>query len=218
MLTSAMLSRWQMRLSIWPRLDAAAVCTKALWPSRRMVSTMPSAVNGLTNDEAPSAGVAPAGSSRHWSAGMARYCWYIAPPSNATVLPSSACAALDAPAWTTTPAPSLPTGIDSSSRPAIAFIAPSGTRAVSTGSAAVPDWMAVLMSAAPNSKPRSDGLSGAPSIRTNTSSGPNCGSGTLTRESSSSPLRLISERSCRPVVGSVVRMRSPCWMGVRQTL
>ena len=42
-------------LSIWPRLDAAAVCTSAVWPSRRIVSTMPSAVSGLTKHDAPSA-------------------------------------------------------------------------------------------------------------------------------------------------------------------
>ena len=61
MLTSFTPSAMQMRLSIWPRLEAAAVCTSALWPSRRIVSTMPSAVSGLTKQEAPSAGVAPVG-------------------------------------------------------------------------------------------------------------------------------------------------------------
>ena len=52
-----------------------------------------------------------------------RYCAYIAPPIIATVLPISALAASDDPVLITTPAPSLPTGIDSSSRPAIARIA-----------------------------------------------------------------------------------------------
>ena len=41
------------------------MCTNAVWPSRRMVSTMPSDVSGLTKDDAPSAGVAPAGSAKY---------------------------------------------------------------------------------------------------------------------------------------------------------
>ena len=112
MFTRATLSLMQILLSICPRLEAAAVCTSALWPSARMVATMPSAVSGLTNQEAPSAGVVPGGSTRHVTALTQRYCEYMAPPTMATVLPISACAAGDAPAWTTTPAPSLPTGID----------------------------------------------------------------------------------------------------------
>ena len=62
MLTRPMPSLMQILLSIWPRLEAAAVCTSALWPSRRMVSVMPSAVSGLTKQDAPSAAVVPAGS------------------------------------------------------------------------------------------------------------------------------------------------------------
>ena len=194
----------QIRLSIWPRLEAAAVCTSAVWPSRRIVSTMPSAVSGLTKHDAPSAGVVPSGSTRHCAAVMQRYCAYIAPPSSATVLPSSACAAADEPACTTTPAPSLPTGIDSSSRPAMAFIAASGTRAVTTGRSAVPEDLAVLMSAAPNSRPRSDGFIGAASTRTSTSSGSGSGIG---RWPARVPARrcLTSERSCSAVrVSSIV--------------
>src|SRR5690242_16797747 len=112
MLTRSTLSARQILTSICPRFDAAAVCTSALWPSARMVATMPSAVSGLTKQEAPSAGVVPAGSTRHCAALMQRYCEYMAPPSTATVLPISACAAGDEPACTTTPAPSLPTGRD----------------------------------------------------------------------------------------------------------
>src|SRR5438105_3504581 len=74
-----------------------------------MVATMPSAVSGLTKQEAPSAGVVPGGNTRHCTALMQRYCEYIAPPRMATVLPISACAAGDAPAWTTTPAPACRT-------------------------------------------------------------------------------------------------------------
>src|SRR5204863_87467 len=84
------------------------------------VSTIPSAVSGLTKQEAPSAGVVPGGNTRHCTALMQRYCEYMAPPRIATVLPISACAAGDAPACTTTPAPSLPTGNDCSTRPGVA--------------------------------------------------------------------------------------------------
>ena len=55
MLTRPMPSSRQILFSIWPRFEAAAVWTSALWPSRFMVSIMPSAVSGLTNHEAPSA-------------------------------------------------------------------------------------------------------------------------------------------------------------------
>ena len=63
-----------------------------------MVATMPRAVRGLTKQEAPSAGVVPGGKTRHCTALMRRYWEYMAPPTMATVLPSSACAAGDAPA------------------------------------------------------------------------------------------------------------------------
>src|SRR3954447_11163837 len=190
----------QILLSICPRFEAAAVCTKALWPSRRMVSTMPSEVSGLTKHEAPSAGVMPGGSGRTSFARRQRYCAYIAPPIIATVLPSSACAASDDPALMTTPAPSLPTAIDLSSRPAMAFIAPSGTFAVTTAASPVPEALAVDMSAAPTRRPRSEGLIGEASTRTRISSAEGSGIGTLASDNSSSPLFLISERSSSPVL------------------
>src|ERR1700676_4388803 len=152
-----------------------------------MVSVMPSAVKGLTKQEAPSADVMPSGSGKHSATLRQRYCAYMAPPIIATVLPISAFAASDAPVLTTTPAPSLPTGIDSSSRPAIAFIAASGTLAVITGASLVPDALAVDISAAPTRSPRSDGLIGEASTRTTTSSGPGSGGGPLATASSSSP-------------------------------
>src|SRR3981081_2880905 len=151
-----------------------------------MVSVMPSAVSGLTKQEAASAGVTPAGSGRHSATFRQRYCAYIAPPIMATVLPISAFAASDDPVLITTPAPSLPTGIDSSSRAAIAFIAASGTFAVTTGDCFVPEAFAVDISAGPINSPRSDGLIGAPSTRTTTSSGPGSGGGPLARQISSS--------------------------------
>src|SRR5450631_2567304 len=174
-----------------------------------MVSVMPSAVSGLTNQDAPSAAVVPDGNAMTSFALTQRYCAYIAPPIIETVLPISALAASDEPVLMTTPAPSLPTGIDSSSRPAMAFIAASGTLAVITGDSFVPDALAVDISAAPTRRPRSDGLIGEASTRTRTSSGPGSGVGTLKSDISSSPLFLISERSCSPVLVSALMSNLP---------
>src|SRR5664279_2058646 len=127
---------------------------------------------------------------------MQRYCAYIDPPNSATVLSLSAWAASEAPAATTTPAPSLPTAMETPRRPAMARMARSGIRAVTTGRSAVPDTVAVLMSAAPNSRPRSDGLMGEASMRTRTSCGAGCGTVTSTSDTSSSPVDFTSERNC----------------------
>ena len=200
MFTRPMPSSWQILFSIWPRFDAAAVCTSALWPSRFIVSVMPSAVSGLTNHEAPSAAVVPAGRGWQSVAFRSRYCAYIAPPIIDTVLPSSACAASDEPALITVPAPSLPTGIAWSRRAAMKGSACSGTLAVILMAAPLPEALAVLMSAGPSSRPRSDGLIGVASTLTKTWSGPGSGIGTSASDSSSSPLFLIRERSCNPFV------------------
>ena len=86
--------------------------TRPVWPSRRMV--LDHAERGQRIDEA---GGAVARASRRRAAPARRRpsrCGtgaYIAPPRMATVLPISALAA-PAPASTTTPAPSLPTGSD----------------------------------------------------------------------------------------------------------
>ena len=138
MLTRSTRSLMQMRLSIWPRLDAAAVCTSALWPSRRIVSTMPSAVSGLTKHDAPSAGVVPGGSTRHCSALTRSVLRVHGAAEHGHRLAEQRLRGGDAPASITTPAPSLPTGSDWPSRPAIAFIARSGTRAVTTVRAPLP--------------------------------------------------------------------------------
>ncbi len=109
-----------------------------------------------------------------------------------------ACAAAELPAATTVPAPSLPTGRDCPSRPAMALMARSGTDAVTTGNSAVPEYLAVDMSAAPKSSPMSDGLMGVACTRNTISSAAGSGVGVLTKESSSShwaPVCLISERS-----------------------
>ena len=218
-LTRSTPSLRQILLSIWPRLEAAAVCTSALWPSRRMVSTMPSDVSGLTKHDAPSAGVMPAGSTRQSPALSVRYCANIAPPMIATVLPIRAFAASDDPVLITTPAPSLPTGRDSSSRPAIMRIAASGTFAVMTGASLVPDALAEVISAAPTRRARSDGLIGAASTRTKTWSAEGSAIGTLASDISSSPLFLISERSSSPVlpsevIGILPVSAAPNWPGV----
>jgi hypothetical protein len=90
-------------------IDAAAVWTSAVWPSRCIVPTWPSKVGGLTKHDAPSTAVTPPGSSRHCDTSTQRCCDYIAPSSRPSVLPSSACADADEPATTTLPAPSFPT-------------------------------------------------------------------------------------------------------------
>ena len=138
MFTSGICCSMQSRLSIWPRLEAAAVCTSALCFSIRMVSTMPSTVIGFTNEAAPSIAVTPAGSSRHSATLTDRYWEYIPPPAAATTLPSRALAAADPPAATTVPAPSLPTGMGVPTRPARPRMATSGMGAVTTGRSADP--------------------------------------------------------------------------------
>src|SRR2546425_12843107 len=155
---------------------------------------MPSAVSGLTKQEAPWAGVVPGGNARHCTALMQRYCAYMAPPRIATVFPISACAAGDAPAWTTTPAASLPTGNDCSRRPAIDFSTAGKMLAVTSGLSAGPDVLAVLMSAPPNRSPWSEGLMGDASMRTTTSSGFGSGVGTLVSDISTMPCFLTVER------------------------
>ena len=72
----------------------------------------------------------------------------------------------------------------------------SGTGAVTTGASRVPENLALLMSAAPNRRPMSDGLIGVASMRTTTSSGPGSATGTRASDSSSSaPSSFTSERS-----------------------
>ena len=152
-----------------------------------MVSVIPSAVIGLTNDDAPSLAVAPSGRTKHPEASTARNCEYIAPPAIATVLPMRAWAAEDDPAATTVPAPSFPTGSDLSSRAESAPRAACPTEAVTMGRSGVPATVAVVMSALAMRRPKSDGLIGEASTRTNTSLAPGAGTGTSCSESSSVP-------------------------------
>ena len=137
--------------------------TSALWPSRRIVATMPRAVSGLTNEDAPALAGVPSGSARHTDASTQRYCEYIDPPASETVLPMSAWASSDGPASTTVPAPSLPTGSDAPMRPATALNAAGGMVAVTTGLSGGPETVAVDRSAPARRRPRSDGLIGAAS-------------------------------------------------------
>ena len=204
MLTSGTLSFWQIFTSICPRFDAAAVCTIPVRPCIFIVSTKEIAVRGFTKQDAPSFAEVPSGSGNTCARFSIRYCAYISPPRPATILPSSACAAGEEPAFTTTPAPSLPTGIDWSIRAAIARIAGAGTFAVITGRSLVPDWTAVLISAPPTSRPRSDGLIGVASTRMITSSGPGSGTATSASEISSSPEAFRWLRSWSAVLGTVL--------------
>src|SRR5262249_61057350 len=98
-----------------------------------MVSTMPSAVSGLTKHDAPSAGGVPSGSTRQLAALVTRYCADIAPPRMATTLPIRACAAGDDPAPTPTPAPSFPTRLGWAPRPPPAPPPPPAPRAPPPG-------------------------------------------------------------------------------------
>src|ERR1700735_912173 len=103
-----------------------------------MVSIMPRAVKGLTNDDAPSIADASAGKRRHRDECTARYCEYIEPPATATVRPRSACASGEDPAATTVPAPSFPTARDFPTRPARTRRVPWASGAVTTGRSAEP--------------------------------------------------------------------------------
>src|SRR6202022_4937713 len=146
-----------------------------------MVSSIPRAVNGLTKDDAPSLAVVPSGRTRHAEASTARYCAYIEPTAIATVLPRRAWAAEDDPAATTVPAPSLPTGSGLSTRIERPSSAPAGNVAVTIGRCGVPATVAVDMSAPATRTPKSDGLIGEASTRTNTSLAAGGGTGTSCR-------------------------------------
>ena len=176
---------------------------------RRMVSIMPSAVIGLTKDDAPSLAAVPSGNTRQADASTARYCEYIAPPTIATVFPTSAWAASDEPAATTVPAPSLPTGSDWSSRAASPFNEDCPMGAVTTGRSGVPATVASDMSAVATRRPRSEGLIGAASTRTNTSLCPGIGTATSCSESSRLPAEVTSERSSSAVSGKAAAMAVP---------
>src|SRR6516165_1493420 len=166
-----------------------------------MVSSIPRAVNGLTNDDAPSLADAPSGKTRQAEASTTRYWVYIAPPAIPTRFPKRACAADDEPAATTVPAPSLPTGSDLSTRAESRPTAPAPNDAVTMGRSGVPATVAVVRSAQATRRARSDGLIGEASTRTNTSLAAGAGTGTSCSESSSVPSDVTNERSSNALSG-----------------
>ena len=188
------------RLSIWPRFEAAAVCTRAVWFSSRMVSTMPSTVIGLTNEDAPSAAWCPRAAAGTRRGGHARYCAYIAPPATATVLPSSAWRRQTSRRRPRCRRPRCPPA--SACRRALrARMAAAGSGTVTTGPVGRAAATAAVTSAPASSRPRSEGLIGAASTRTSTSSGPGAGTSTVSRDSSTVWSGLTSDCSCRAVAG-----------------
>src|SRR6185295_4934130 len=137
----------------------------------------------------------------------------------ATVFPSSACASCDEPAATTTPAPSLPTGIDWPLRDARPRNVCGGIGAVTTGLSSSPVDVAVSASAVASSSPRSDGLIGAASMRTSTSFGCGWGVSIVAMDNSSCPSAVTSDLICRIVLGtSVVIVSAPGLIGGIGTL
>ena len=71
------------------------MCTRAVWFSSRMVSTMPSTVMGLTNEDAPSTAEVPSGQFQAQRRVHAAVLGVHGAPATATVLPSRAVAAAD---------------------------------------------------------------------------------------------------------------------------
>src|SRR6476620_1956246 len=186
-----------------------------------MVSSIPSAVSGLTKDDAPSLAVAPSGRTRHADASTNRYWEYIPPPAMPTAFPSKACAAGDEPAATTVPAPSLPTGSALSTRAESPASAPGPIGAVTVGRSGVPATVAADMSAPAISTPRSDGLIGDASTRTSTSLAAGTGTGASRSESSSVPSDVTNDRSSRVFWGRSLLTSGtsfPLWMCPRPWL
>ena len=207
MLTSPIPSALQILTSICPRFEAAGTWTIALCPSARIVSTKPSAVSGLTNSAAPSAAPAPSGRTMQASGRISRSSAYMAPPIMATRRPTRSCRS--GPAAITVPAPSLPTGMDWSSRARTAGSSCCGTCAVRTGASSVPSARSVAMSAGPNSRPRSEGLIGAASTRTSNSPGPGSGTVTRSRLILSVPSAVTVDRSSRLLCGMMSSHSEP---------
>src|SRR5690349_12493307 len=160
-----------------------------------MVSTIPSAVRGLTKQEAPSRGSVPSGSGRHIIAGTRRYSAYAPPARNPTVRPSRFSA--PAPAATTTPEPSLPT--------TVAFPTCEGSRprapAASGATSVSPSRFACATSAPARSTAMSDGLSGAASTRTSTWPSRTAGTGAVSRVTTTLPSAVTTRRIRRCSAG-----------------
>ena len=115
---------------------------------------MPRAVRGLTKLDAHSRGSVPSFITMQLAAGRHLYCEYIPPPTTLTTLPINSWAS--APASTTIPEPSLPTGIGIFSLGFMAPIIASGTSMIIFESSA----LRVLISPGPSNRPKSEGLIG----------------------------------------------------------
>ena len=207
MLTRPMPSSRQIRFSIWPRFDAAAVWTSALWPSRRIVSIMPSAVSGLTKHDAPSAALVPA-RQRQAQLGLdgAVLRVHRAAEDGDRLAEQRLRRRRRAGARPRCRRLRCRPASTGRAAPAIAFIAASGMRAVATVRSPLPRTASVARSAAPNRRPMSDGLIGVASTRSTTSSAAGAGVATRASESSSSPLSLTRERSWSPSGGRLAVM------------
>jgi hypothetical protein len=154
---------------------------------------MPSAVSGLTNDDAASTAATPSGTGMHMTCESFVWVAYIEPLTPETVAPSSACASGDDPAATTVPAPSLPHGIGCPTRAAFMAMAAGlnvPTRAPSTDANDSGSAPAMSM-------PRSDGLMGAASTATTTSSRPGSGIGSVSIAMRTVPSSVTVERTMR---------------------
>ena len=199
MFTSANLSaRCRAGCSIWPRLEAAAVCTSAVWFSIRIVSTMPSAVSGLTNRTRLRPPSCPGGSSRHSAAFTAAVLRVHRAAGRGDGLAQQR---LRRRRRRRPPRPSpAPFVADrhrraDARRPAPRMRRIGDRRGDHRARPAMPAEAAAAKSARPRSRPRSDGLSGAASTRISTSFGPGSGTGTVSRNSSSVWSALTSDRS-----------------------
>ena len=134
-----------------------------------MVSTIPSAVSGLTKQDALSAEVTPSFMTKQAAAFTQRYCEYIEPPATPTVFPTRSSNSL-LPALTTTPPPSLPTGRDWSNLVSNILKRPSGISIVTTAASPSPETDMEDTSAGPINSPKSEGFIGEASIFIRTSS------------------------------------------------
>src|ERR1700733_8451731 len=157
---------------------------------------MPSAVNGLIKAEAPCLDVAPAGNNKQSAILATRYWAYIPNVRVATRRPSHARAS--SPASTTTPAPSLPTSIAWSSRPATDASRDWGTTAVAIGRSAVPPAVKVDASAGPTNIPKAEGVIGLASTRTTTSAAAGTGTTASSNDNSSFPSEVTFDRNSSP--------------------
>ena len=121
----------------------------------------------------------PSGSGRHIRGEARQYSPYVAPPRNPTVRPSSACASGDVTRRDHDAGALVADGMASPTLAARERMTGSAIGAVTVGSSADPPATAWETSAIASNSPRSEGLTGAASTRTNTSRGPGRGVSTV---------------------------------------